>query len=208
MFEGIVFHENFMFSFWNDIKIWLRNCVYFENTCIEHWVWIFDKWYLDVLLFLWKLVCNRFTAFLSPQMMQSLSNLIQSFKWWMAYYYWEKLMEINWNKKLDLVYIFPSDVPLLPVIGSKGDQQFNFQLHWLNNKELQFTMEAEIILQDMHKGVLNVDSHGDEHGNHEASDSDHEDHHLDDIEKSGKRQKRRILQCNQNHLFLLCVLHH
>ncbi|XP_056021522.1 dmX-like protein 2 isoform X2 [Ostrea edulis] len=96
-----------------------------------------------------------------------------------------------------------TDVPLLPVIGSKGDQQFNFQLHWLNNKELQFTMEAEIILQDMHKGVLNVDSHGDEHGNHEASDSDHEDHHLDDIEKSGhqppKKKKSKLFKRKNRH---------
>jgi hypothetical protein len=85
------------------------------------------------------------------------------------------------------VCVLSSDIPLLPVIGSKGDQQFNFQLHWLNNKELQFTMEAEVILQDMHKGVLNVDSHGDDHhhGNQEASDSEHEE----DVEKSGKRFK-------------------
>lgn len=77
-------------------------------------------------------------------------------------------------------------MPLLPVIGSK-DQQFNFQLHWLNNKELQFTMEAEVILQDMHRGVLNVDGHSEdpqpEH--HDASDSDQEEHHLDEVDKGG-----------------------
>lgn len=86
------------------------------------------------------------------------------------------------------------DVPLLPVIGSK-DQQFNFQLHWLNNKELQFTMEAEVILQDMHRGVLNVDGHS-EDPQHEASDSDHDDHHVDEVDKSGIKDTIILIDCS------------
>lgn len=90
-----------------------------------------------------------------------------------------------------------TDVPLLPVIGSK-DQQFNFQLHWLNNKELQFTMEAEVILQDMHRGVLNVDGHSDDpqQENHEASDSDHDDHHVDEVDKSGIKITIILIDCS------------
>nr|XP_022328939.1 dmX-like protein 2 isoform X8 [Crassostrea virginica] len=95
-----------------------------------------------------------------------------------------------------------TDVPLLPVIGSK-DQQFNFQLHWLNNKELQFTMEAEVILQDMHRGVLNVDGHSEdpqpEH--HDASDSDQEEHHLDEVDKGGhfKKKKSKLFKRKSRH---------
>lgn len=44
-----------------------------------------------------------------------------------------------------------TDIPLLPTTGNPNDQLFHFQLNWLNNKELQFTTEAEKILQEMHK---------------------------------------------------------
>ncbi|KAJ8305006.1 hypothetical protein KUTeg_018589 [Tegillarca granosa] len=73
-----------------------------------------------------------------------------------------------------------TDIPLLPVVGSKGDLQHNFQLHWLNNKELQFTMEAESILQDLHRGTLYEDSHKDSHSDSQdflGSDSDHSPEH-------------------------------
>ena len=40
------------------------------------------------------------------------------------------------------------DIPLLPAIGTmtKGNTS-NFVVNWLNNKELQFTLAAETILQ-------------------------------------------------------------
>jgi hypothetical protein len=38
------------------------------------------------------------------------------------------------------------DLPLLPLAGNP-DAAHNFRLHWLDNKELQFTMEAEKLLQ-------------------------------------------------------------
>ncbi|KAK6180445.1 hypothetical protein SNE40_012599 [Patella caerulea] len=44
-----------------------------------------------------------------------------------------------------------TDIPLQPVIGNKDDVEHNFKIHWLNNKELQFTIEAEKILQEMYK---------------------------------------------------------
>lgn len=52
-------------------------------------------------------------------------------------------------------------------MNTSADIQHNFQLHWLNNKELQFTMEAETILQEMHRGTLSSGKGGDS-----GSDSD------------------------------------
>ena len=40
------------------------------------------------------------------------------------------------------------DIPLVPsLITSDPDREANFILHWLNNKEMHFTMQAENILQ-------------------------------------------------------------
>ena len=39
-------------------------------------------------------------------------------------------------------------------MGNKCDMECNFRLHWLNNKELHFTVEAEKILHDLHKRLL------------------------------------------------------
>lgn len=40
------------------------------------------------------------------------------------------------------------DIPLVPsLITGDPDREPNFILHWLNNKEMQFTMQAENILQ-------------------------------------------------------------
>ncbi|XP_041373660.1 dmX-like protein 2 isoform X2 [Gigantopelta aegis] len=47
-----------------------------------------------------------------------------------------------------------TDIPLQPIVGNKGDMECNFRLHWLNNKELHFTVEAEKILHDLHKRLL------------------------------------------------------
>ncbi|XP_033750320.1 dmX-like protein 2 [Pecten maximus] len=70
-----------------------------------------------------------------------------------------------------------TDIPLLPVVGTKGEVQHNFQLHWLNNKELQFTMEAEVILQDMHKSSVGHHHHDHDIGSDSDSFPDHSSHH-------------------------------
>lgn len=41
-----------------------------------------------------------------------------------------------------------ADIPLLPPIGNNRSK-VNFVVHWLNNKELHFTLESESILQEM-----------------------------------------------------------
>ena len=45
-----------------------------------------------------------------------------------------------------------SDIPLLPAMNaSQGVQYDNFVVHWLNNKELHFTKQAEKLLSEMNK---------------------------------------------------------
>ncbi len=57
-----------------------------------------------------------------------------------------------------------TDIPLVPSMGEGGGdggtkaesskQRHNFVLHWLNNKEMQFTMEAEKIMEDLFRLAL------------------------------------------------------
>ncbi|CAL1529694.1 unnamed protein product [Lymnaea stagnalis] len=47
-----------------------------------------------------------------------------------------------------------TDIPLLPIVGNKEDVDNNFRLHWLNNKDLEFTMEAEKLLQELHQRLI------------------------------------------------------
>ncbi|ESO86706.1 hypothetical protein LOTGIDRAFT_235301 [Lottia gigantea] len=75
-----------------------------------------------------------------------------------------------------------TDIPLQPVTGNKGDVEHNFKINWLNNKELQFTIEAEKILQDLYKqlsyedhNTTNQNDEEDHDSSHDNSDSDHDD---------------------------------
>ena len=48
--------------------------------------------------------------------------------------------------------VFHTDIPLLPVVGpSTSPGGISFVIHWLNNKELNFTSEAEKLLEEMSK---------------------------------------------------------
>lgn len=49
-------------------------------------------------------------------------------------------------------------------MGNKEDVDNNFRLHWLNNKELEFTMEAEKLLQELHQKLM-----AEEGGMHQSS---------------------------------------
>ena len=45
-----------------------------------------------------------------------------------------------------------SDIPLLPAMSSSdGTHELNFVVHWLDNKELHFTREAERIIMELTK---------------------------------------------------------
>jgi len=39
-----------------------------------------------------------------------------------------------------------ADIPLVPNFGNTGNEK-GFVVHWLNNKEMHFTLQAEYILQ-------------------------------------------------------------
>ena len=48
---------------------------------------------------------------------------------------------------LKLIFIFLADIPLVPsLITGDPDREPNFVLHWLNNKEMHFSLQAETIL--------------------------------------------------------------
>ncbi|XP_070175544.1 dmX-like protein 2 isoform X2 [Littorina saxatilis] len=89
-----------------------------------------------------------------------------------------------------------TDLPLLPLVGNP-DAAHTFRLHWLDNKELQFTMEAEKLLQELHTKLLNDESITHPHGGgdgEEGSDEDGEGE-MDDEESwtkdSGKKKKEK-----------------
>uniref|UniRef100_A0A1B0A9X2 RAVE complex protein Rav1 C-terminal domain-containing protein n=1 Tax=Glossina pallidipes TaxID=7398 RepID=A0A1B0A9X2_GLOPL len=66
-----------------------------------------------------------------------------------------------------------TDIPLVPSMKSTSDptNQSNFILHWLNNKEMDFTLQAEAILQELTKKVID-----EENGSNSAhNSSDHND---------------------------------
>jgi hypothetical protein len=56
-----------------------------------------------------------------------------------------------------------SDIPLVPAMNSDGGSNNSggtankFSLHWLNNKEIYFSLEAEKILQELAKIALKRD---------------------------------------------------
>ncbi|XP_044575804.1 dmX-like protein 2 isoform X2 [Cotesia glomerata] len=65
-----------------------------------------------------------------------------------------------------------TDIPLVPsLITGDPDREPNFILHWLNNKEMYFTMQAEGILQELTRKVVEK-----EEGlrNHEADHTEHD----------------------------------
>ncbi|GFO28212.1 Dmx-like protein 2 [Plakobranchus ocellatus] len=69
-----------------------------------------------------------------------------------------------------------TDIPLLPITGNKDDVESNFRLHWMNNKDMEFTMEAERLLQDLHQRLLAEEaSVGMQSSNRTNSDDDDDD---------------------------------
>ncbi|XP_024225203.1 dmX-like protein 2 isoform X2 [Bombus impatiens] len=79
-----------------------------------------------------------------------------------------------------------TDIPLVPsLITGDPEREPNFILHWLNNKEMHFTMQAESILQELTRKVVEK-----EEGLHQQ-DVDHTDH---DSEEEGLSKKGVRLQ--------------
>ncbi|XP_032686027.1 dmX-like protein 2 isoform X2 [Odontomachus brunneus] len=68
-----------------------------------------------------------------------------------------------------------TDIPLVPsLITGDPEREPNFILHWLNNKEMHFTMQAENILQELTRKVVEKEEglqHQDtEHAEHDSED--------------------------------------
>lgn len=70
-----------------------------------------------------------------------------------------------------------TDIPLVPSMQTTDpSNQPNFILHWLNNKEMQFTMQAETILQDLTKKVIEKEQfNGGSNANSEHNSDGHEE---------------------------------
>lgn len=57
------------------------------------------------------------------------------------------LLSVNIYQRIKLFW-YLSDIPLVPkIITGDPDREPNFVLHWLNNKEMHFSLQAENILQ-------------------------------------------------------------
>ena len=53
-----------------------------------------------------------------------------------------------------------TDIPLVPAINSSANVVHKFSLHWLNNKEIYFSLEAEKILQELAKVAMKREDSG------------------------------------------------
>lgn len=89
-----------------------------------------------------------------------------------------------------------TDIPLVPSMESSDpSNKPNFILHWLNNKEMHFTLQAEAILQELAKKVIEKDqmtgmSNGHSEVQSEAANDVIEEHHTDEPKKKfGKAHK-------------------
>ncbi|XP_051173147.1 dmX-like protein 2 isoform X2 [Leptopilina boulardi] len=70
-----------------------------------------------------------------------------------------------------------TDIPLVPsLITGDPDREPNFILHWLNNKEMHFTMQAENILQELTRKVVEKEE-GMQNQEVEQTEHDSEDEH-------------------------------
>lgn len=56
-------------------------------------------------------------------------------------------------------------------------------------------MEVEVILQDMYRGVLNVDGYLEDF-QYEVLDSDYDDYYVDEVDKSGMKDIIILIDCS------------
>ncbi|KAL7295893.1 hypothetical protein TKK_0010937 [Trichogramma kaykai] len=83
-----------------------------------------------------------------------------------------------------------TDIPLVPsLITGDPDREPNFILHWLNNKEMEFTMQAESIIQELTRKVVEKED-GIHHHHHNQSETDHVDHDSEDEHTPTKKGSR------------------
>ena len=98
-----------------------------------------------------------------------------------------------------------TDIPLVPSISGQGKSgsvsgpsnskaKHNFVLHWMNNKEMEFTVQAEKIMEDMLKMALERDDMTDEALEFELTHPDRSSNFddTDNISLNKNRQKSHI----------------
>lgn len=81
-----------------------------------------------------------------------------------------------------------TDIPLVPSMQTNDpSNQPNFILHWLNNKEMNFSLQAEIVLQEMARKVIEKEegSGVNSEGHSEAQEAQEDLHH----EENGRTKK-------------------
>lgn len=50
-----------------------------------------------------------------------------------------------------------TDIPLVPLLSATSGQPISFVIHWLNNKDMNFTWQAEKLLHELCKKALRAD---------------------------------------------------
>ena len=94
-----------------------------------------------------------------------------------------------------------TDIPLVPSISGQGKSgsgsdpnnrkvKHNFVLHWLNNKEMEFTVQAEKIMEDMLKMALERDDMTDEALEYELTHPDRGTSTFDDNDASSIKTRK------------------
>lgn len=92
-----------------------------------------------------------------------------------------------------------TDIPLVPSMQTNDPaMQPNFILHWLNNKEMHFSLQAESIMQDMTRKLIEK-----EDLNHmmtgENSHSDHSDEHVGGVAPDEVKRKLNKMNKSMSH---------
>ncbi|KAF6211101.1 hypothetical protein GE061_014215 [Apolygus lucorum] len=92
-----------------------------------------------------------------------------------------------------------TDIPLVPsLITGDPDREPNFVLHWLNNKEMHFSLQAEKILSELTRKVVEKEEGmGFDSSNHDSSehhDSEHDDKSMYATKKKSSRVAKSVSQ--------------
>nr|CAD7407147.1 unnamed protein product [Timema cristinae] len=85
---------------------------------------------------------------------------------------------------------FNEDIPLVPsLLTGDPEKEPNFILHWLNNKEMHFSQQAENILHELTKKVVEKEEGLEGQHNAYLHESEHDDHSPRKQQRSGKLGK-------------------
>ncbi|XP_065223519.1 dmX-like protein 2 isoform X2 [Planococcus citri] len=87
-----------------------------------------------------------------------------------------------------------TDIPLVPsLITGDPEREPNFVLHWLNNKEMHFSIQAESILNELTKKVVEKE---DLYGGNEYAPQEHTE--MDFSEMNGKKRGSKVKSMSQD----------